>query len=128
MNHEKLEKEIMRFLLLGDNSRGLRILKAQYEVSEISSMEKSPCGVFFNYEPLGDADPGAFSKDVQFGDIYISSPQLECGGGALVFIEKGVLKCLEVYSYGDIWPDEIGEIRISYVSEERDFSVLDKAL
>jgi len=43
----------------------------------------------------------------------ISSPELEAGGGSLLWVTGGAIACLEIYAHGDAFPEELTEFTLS---------------
>ncbi len=122
----EIEKLVMAALLNG-RSKGIQLLQHQYNNSTISKIEETDCGLFFYYT-VDVHFKEKFKTDVQFGDIVIKFSNDENLYGAVIFVQQGFLKTLELYSYGDTWPKKMEGISIHYLNKERDFAKLEAAV
>jgi hypothetical protein len=62
---------------------------------------------------------------VRFGDVAAKIRDLKNGAGFVIYIEHGLLKMLEGYTYDEPWPKEVADFELSYVSgNNRDFTAL----
>lgn len=102
-----LENALMAVLLR--QSPHAKRLEAQFKQAQVVSRDYSGAGFLTTFElpPSCPSLPGRDNETERliFGDVAISSPDLEDGGGAMVYVEKGRLDCLEAYAHGDTWPE-----------------------
>jgi hypothetical protein len=115
MDFSALEKAVIRFLLVGEDST-LDILRTQLEHASVASREFS--GVGFITRLL--IDPGApvieeFAS-FKFSDVEASLPELEHGAGFLLYINQGFLSMLEGYCYDERWPQAVTGFQLAYHS------------
>ncbi|MEM6821553.1 MAG: hypothetical protein AAF558_06405 [Verrucomicrobiota bacterium] len=102
MTLNKLEIALLEFLI----PQGSRpdILAKQLGCIEVVDRDYSGAG-FFTTVKHSDKSPIVSHPYVSpFGSVLIDSPELEHGGGALVFMSLGKIDFLEAYAYGDQWP------------------------
>jgi hypothetical protein len=89
-------------------SPSAEILAEQLAKLTVKDREYTGVGSFTEFEVPDDVtkvtDKQAGSDRLLYGSVYISSPDLEHGGGCILYIENGVMDCLECYAYGDFWP------------------------
>ena len=123
MNIYDLERVVMQKLLSGDNVV-LKRLREQYDASTLADVEETGSGFYFTYENSSTGSKG-LKRDIRFGDTTIRFPGTDELAGALLLTEGGFLRTLELYCYGDAWPEGIESYDVQYVTQERDLSVLD---
>ena len=51
---------------------------------------------------------------IKFGDVVAEIDGLQYGAGFLVYVENGVIRMLEGYSFEEPWPEIIGNFSLSY--------------
>ncbi len=100
----KLEKDILEWIAAHCDDKALA---TQCCMATVVSREHTGVGVYVNLE-LPDSAPAC---DIVRSPMhpYIESPQLEAGGGCVLFLENGRVSTLELYAYGDSFPDEMEE-------------------
>lgn len=59
------------------------------------------------------ADLPRVTYRVHPGGPVIESPRLEYGGGSVLFFVDGLVSTLELYSYGDSFPEQLDSWRLS---------------
>ena len=110
---EKFEKEVMDKLLENDRP-SKRILKQQYEKSNVESRWFSGKGFFTSFSIAEDAPKIESPKSLQIDEVGGKINNIDVG--FILFIEDGKIKTLEGFTYGDDhWPDKI--IRYELFSE-----------
>jgi hypothetical protein len=115
----------MTMLLAGDDSTLLQLRK-QYASADIVSKERSPVGFFTRFSLQGKTGLRVDDKTFQIGDVDGSIDGVSGSVGFVFFVKNGLLLMLEGHTCAaDRWPDDEGEIVLTYLSgEERDIERL----
>lgn len=101
-----LEVKILQWLSLKDPE-----IAGQIKASTVTKREYSGAGFFFELSVSKDADP--VDKQIKTLDgPQIKSSRLEFGGGSILFLEDGYIKILELFSYGDSFPEDMSEFEL----------------
>lgn len=119
----KLERAVIDMLLAGDDEV-LIVLRKQLQACEVKSRELTGVGFFTEFEL---PDSGEVSLNVRFfkiGDVFAEIEGLKHGAGFLLYVEDGRIDMLEGHTFGEPWPSEIGEFRLSYTAKTRDLGNL----
>lgn len=128
MIHEKLVKDVMNMLLDGESDL-LQIIRKQYNIANIKSVEDTGVGFYINFEvPDIGLKLQSPIDSISFGDVYGIYDGIFGAVGFVLFIRNGFLSCLEGYSnIGDLWPADDNAIKLCYSTQgERDISNLFK--
>ena len=107
----ELIANLMPLLLEGDEAT-LLVLRNQWSVATIASVEYSGAGFFANFSVPDSAmktDPLNFCG----GHADISASGVEHGAGCALDIEQGTLSYLEIFTYGEDWPEHPQDVVIS---------------
>ncbi len=75
------------------------------------SREYTGVGFYVNFDVPEDAPRLAPFADPHSGP-EITSRELEFGAGTLLWQEDGRASCLEIYAYGDGFPEALGEYKL----------------
>jgi hypothetical protein len=119
-----LEKEILKFLLAGDDPT-LEVLRIQYFTSKVIKRELTGVGFFLSFSVAPEAPRLESPKSLHFGDVKADIEGLQNGAGFVLHINEGAIDELEGYSYDEPWPVNVDKFHISYIdAEERDLFVL----
>jgi hypothetical protein len=115
MDFFPLEKAVIRFLLVGEDST-LDILRTQLEHASVASREFTGVGFFTHL--LVDPEAPAIEEfaSSKFGDVEASLPELQHGAGFLLYIHQGFLSMLEGYCYDERWPHAVTGFQLTYYS------------
>ncbi|WP_018692266.1 hypothetical protein [Algicola sagamiensis] len=84
----------------------LQLLKQQHQCIQKIQIDKSPSGVFFHYD-LTPEGYSLFDEDTQFGDLTLKINGIDMFAGVILFISKGRINTLEIYSFDGFWPENI---------------------
>ncbi|MCL2048327.1 MAG: hypothetical protein FWG87_06325 [Defluviitaleaceae bacterium] len=100
--------------ILDANLDNLHIGQLKKQLADIVGTSRTLTGVgFWSYFEIGDKSLSV-GDDVCFklGGVYADLEGLEYGSDYILYIEKGLLECLEGYCYEDEWPphEEITKI------------------
>ena len=99
-------------MLAGDHPV-LAALRGQRSLVTVTGRELTGVGFFTTLRvPL--AVPCALLGRLVIGDIDAKMRGLQYGAGFVLFVENGVLKTLEGFSYEEPWPDVIAELALAY--------------
>jgi hypothetical protein len=122
-NIDNLDNEAIRLLIAGDDPI-LQILRSQ--VPHLLSLHREYTGVgyYARYALSNNAPRLPEEASFGFGDVSAEIEGLEFGAGFLLWIRNGLLDCLEVFSYDEPWPVEIGRYRLYYQKGHRDLEAL----
>lgn len=112
----KFEQDVVDKLLDGD-SEALRVLKSQIDMSQITR-RYTGAGFFLNFI-VPDACSRVVPRTFRIGDVTATIEGLKYGAGFLLFVDGGLVRQLEGYSFEEPWPDEIREYTLSYTNECR---------
>lgn len=123
----KLVHEVMELLLAGDELI-IAALRAHYVTAKIETIELTGVGGYINYSVPEAAINLPETLDFCYGDVEGQIVSLKNGVGFLLWIKRGVLDCLEFYTYDEPWPEMIAGWTVSYIGGERNFDVLRKSL
>ena len=68
-------------------------------------------GFFFELSPPPNTNP-TDEKIRTLDGPQIKSKKLEFGGGSILFLKKGYVEMLEVFAYGDTFPEYLDEFEL----------------
>lgn len=98
-----IEKEALILLLSGSDVVCCDLRSQLEHVVKIERAETG-AGVYVIFTFDGNAKPLQDDKAFQLSGVFASSER--CGEiGFILYIKKGLIDCLEAYSYGDTYPD-----------------------
>jgi len=112
-----LESDVVRTLLTGD-APGLQVLREQWSQARLLHREATGVGFFTHFSlPLG---VHRLSKaNARIGDVLADVAGLQNGAGFILWVEAGVISCLEGYSFGEDWPSDIDRYALRYEHRQR---------
>ena len=87
---------------MGDDPM-LELLRQQFRMASVESIEVSGAGFFARFHWKQEPETLAHIHHAGIGSIQIESPDLEHGGGLVLFIRDGRLSMLEGYSHVCPW-------------------------
>lgn len=97
-------------------------LRQQFESSKVKKREYSGAGFFIYYLSKSDNKPVVFNlSSKSLNGPNIESSDLEYGGGSLLFFEDGIVKMIELFSYGDIFPQKLTNYTLVDIKLENEF-------
>ncbi len=105
-----LARKLVPQLLVGDHS-AISILREQYDRVQISSVDLTGAGFFINYV-VPDAARRTNPPDFQGGCASIKAEGLNVDAGCILFVRDGWLDLFEVYTYGDVWTENMNVMKI----------------
>jgi hypothetical protein len=95
-------------------TRALAVLRAQYAVATVTGVELTGAGFFVEFSIPSDA-PRAEPPQLTGGSVRIQVEGLAHGAGCLLFVQGGVLKTLEGFTYGEEWPERPSVVSLGEV-------------
>ncbi len=98
MQSTKLEKAILEW-----QGREQPSLALSLAAAEVKKRDYTGAG-FYVY--LSDEDDEGWDRPHVMGPV-IESPQLDYGGGSVFWLKGGKPHCLEIYSFGDYFPENL---------------------
>lgn len=112
------ERKLLDALLTGAHP-ALAVLRAQLAVARIEQRELTGVGFFAHFRVPEEVLRVPVRQWI-IGDVAVTHPSLEHGGGALLFVDAGVLGMLEAYSYGsEPWPEHGAGMETAYLTRGR---------
>ena len=112
----QLEQDVLQMLLTG-NDDTLAAIRNQLNLAKRKPRELSGVG-FFTYCDVPQEAPRLPSNpSFAFGDVIAEVDGLQHGAGFVVFIDNGVLRMLEGYTYDEAWPQIVASYRLSYMNQ-----------
>ncbi|MCJ8337088.1 MAG: hypothetical protein MJK10_01330 [Pseudomonadales bacterium] len=124
-NLTKLEKDVLKMLLDGEDGVLLN-LKAQLDLVSVENRKLSGVGFFTNLVVPQSCKASATNSSLEFriGDVHADIEGLDFGAGFILYVEDGIIKMLEAYSYDEPWPLTIDFFKLTYVNGQRDLEKL----
>ena len=133
----KIEKAVLEKLLEGSIPL-LVELRRQCEACTIKDREFTGVGFFTDFS-VPEETHKKVGLNLVLGDVFGDDiPELQRGAGFMLFIEDGILTCLEGYSYEEPWPTQVDEFRLTYFNihdndllspaTSRDWTALEKLI
>ena len=110
---DTLEDDLLRMLLEGNDAM-LMILRNQLSHVVFAKEELSGSGIFITFKLAKEvvAIPG--EPGIRFGDVAIELEGLTNPAGCVLFVDSGRLSLLEIYSYDEPWPENLGSYKLRY--------------
>ncbi len=114
---EPIEGAVLQKLLDGDHPV-LNVLRQQMPFLSVSTREHTGIGFYTNFT-LAAGAPRADSIRTQFGDVVATIRGLEHGAGFVLWVDDGLLSCLEGYAFGEDWPWRVNDFSLTYERPDR---------
>jgi hypothetical protein len=116
---EPLEAAVLDKLLAGSHPV-LNALRRQLAGLTVKTRERTGAGFFTEFSVAETCAPASTSSPkLRFGDVQASIGGLQSGAGFLLYVDGGLLRMLEGYSYEEPWPEAIEEFTLSYMDPTR---------
>lgn len=125
--YDKLIKRVMYLLLNGEHEI-LKILKSQYEHSDIIDIKETGVGLFVDFKVNYERIPinNTVKQDFVFGDVNGIVDGIVGAVGFILFIRNGYITTLEGYSnVPGCWKSVNDETPLVYIYEKRDLESLE---
>ncbi|HUJ17090.1 MAG TPA: hypothetical protein VL197_03770 [Nitrospirota bacterium] len=111
-----LEKDVMLHLLAGKNNT-LSVLRQQYLSAVVKSKEYTGAGFFIYFTIPKDAPKLSSEQSFDIGDVAARIDGLQNGAGFILYINKGTIRMLEGYTFGEeIWPKSVEHYELYYTT------------
>jgi len=123
----EFERAVLELLLAGEDDR-LACLREQLVVLRVSQRERTSIGAFVHLSierPELALQPPV---DTVLSDALFEVDGLDGGIGGLLWIKAGLLDCLELFAYGDLYPEQVQRWRPGYLYGIRDLTEVAKRL
>ena len=117
----------MRMLLDGDDSI-LAVLREQMKVATVSERKMTGVGFHADFSVPSAAPSVSERSSFEFGDVAAQIEGVKHGAGFTLFVRDGFLNFLEGYTFDEPWPERIASYTVSYISEQREWNSVRKAL
>lgn len=118
MELELLERAVIRKLLDSDHP-ALVALREQFPQISVKSRERTGVGFFTEFAIAATAAAASVAPKIRFGDVEATIPGLLHGAGFVLYIDDGLLRRLEGYTYDEPWPERVEEFSLRYLDPER---------
>lgn len=92
----------------------LEVLREQYRLAAITTVELSGVGFFVHFEVPPDA-PVTDPPDFEGGHAEITLTGATHGAGCVLFVRGGQLSMFEGFTYDDPWPEDARVVSIRSV-------------
>lgn len=102
---EALVGLIVPRLLQGDDA-ALGVLRDHYAGATIREVRLTRVGAFVEFDVPDDL-PRVVPESITGGSAFLEIVGLAYGAGCVVFVREGRLDCLELFAYGESWPDHV---------------------
>lgn len=123
----KFEGEVLNWLL-AEEEPVLDALRMQLTWATVLSKVFTGHGIYINFYLPSDVTPLHKELNVRprfcFGDVEASIPSLEYGAHFLIWVDDGLLTCLEGYTFDESYPQEISDFQLRYYEASRDWNYL----
>jgi hypothetical protein len=111
--------------LLAGDLPFLATLRSQWNAATFESRELSGVGFFLNVA-IPSSAPRVEPPNFELGDVYFETTTLPHGGGAVLFIRRGVITMLEAYAHDGEWPANLTDFVLRYFDgEHRDLAAVE---
>jgi hypothetical protein len=111
----EIEMQALERLLAGADAR-LAALRAQLERATVSSREMTGVGFFTHFSvPPEVPRLESGSRRIVIHDVYGEVDGLEHSAGFVLFVEDGIIGCLECFIVDGRWPESATLRRVYYV-------------
>ncbi|MEX2115130.1 MAG: hypothetical protein WD845_18195 [Pirellulales bacterium] len=128
MDLNEFEKNVINMLLAGEHPV-LETLRQQLSGAQIKERELTGVGFFTTLVIPAEAPLLANHKSIRLGDVVAEIAGLHHGAGFVLFINDGLLDCLEGFTYDEPWPTSINQFVLSYIGGSlRDLARLSEKL
>lgn len=118
-NLEPLEAAVLDKLLAGPHPI-LNALRRQLTGLTVKRRERTGAGFFTEFSVAESSAPASTSSSkLRFGDVQATIGGLQHGAGFLLYVDGGLLRMIEGYSFEEPWPEEIKAFTLSYVEPDR---------
>ncbi|MBE7439210.1 MAG: hypothetical protein HS115_12195 [Spirochaetales bacterium] len=104
-----LESAAIATLILGEEEA--QFLQAQLELAIIRSREATGVGFFTEIDtPQSLSTPS--KKSYQLSNAVADIKGLKNGAGFVLYVENGLMRCLEGFAYDEVWPAQVEEFSV----------------
>ncbi|MEO7730873.1 MAG: hypothetical protein ABIY55_07880 [Kofleriaceae bacterium] len=114
---QPLEAAVLDRLLAGDHPVLVR-LRGQLSRATVTRRERTGVGFFVDFA-LPPAEEPASVGTLRIGDVAATVTGLQHGAGFVLFVNDGLIKMFEGFSYDEPWPDEITKFSVRYQDPAR---------
>lgn len=120
---DTLERALLGMLLAGDEPT-LAVLRAQLEGCHLGAREREEDGFTISIDVAENMPVVPGEPKLRIDDVTIEIPGLEHGAGCILWIARGRLFSLEVFSFAEPWPIEVRAWKLGYVGSARVLQLL----
>ena len=113
-----MERAVLCKLLDSEHSV-LVTLRQQIPDLSVKSRKRTGVGFFTEFAIAATATAASVAPNIRFGDVEAAIPGLQHGAGFVLYIDDGLLRGLEGYTYDESWPELIEAFNLRYSDPER---------
>ena len=110
---EEFEKAVMKKILEREDNIS-KILWQQYKSARVIKRDFTGSGFFTSFEASKDSPRITETVDRSYGDVIASINGSSFDFGFVLFLENGMLSCLEGYTWTDKWPETIRSYELKH--------------
>ena len=103
------EKDIINAILRANDNT--QILMKQYAVACVKQRIYTGVGFYTDYEVMDDS-LRVSNESLRLGGIEVEIAEIPNGCDFILYVENGMISCLEGYTYADPWPEHIKKYKI----------------
>jgi hypothetical protein len=108
-----LQKQVLEMLLNGDDEV-LAILREQAKHGSVTSNKETGVGFYAQFVVPSEIPRAPGHQTFKLADVNGTAANVNHGLGFVLFINDGALAGLEGYTYDEPWPNEIGDLKLTY--------------
>ena len=108
-----LTTQVLEMLLNGDDEV-LALLREQAKHGNVTSNKETGVGFYTEFVVPSEVERVSGRPTFSFGDVNGTARNVKHGLGFVLFVKDGSLASLEGYTYDEPWPNEIGELKLTY--------------
>lgn len=109
MQFTAFERDVLDWYLAKCPDEGLT---TQIRAAVVSRRDWTGAGFFLDLSVPAEARPVGSDISSQLDGPFVESPALKHGGGAVLVSHDGPLLFLEVFAYGDHFPEQLTDYRL----------------
>ena len=109
MQFTAFERNVLDWYLAKCPDEGLR---TQIRAAVVSRRDRTRVGFFLDLSVPAEARLVGSNVSSHLDGPFVESPALEHGGGAILVSQDGRLLFLEVFAYGDHFPEQLTDYRL----------------
>jgi len=110
---QEVESRVLEAIVSGDGEV-FKALKSQLVYIQERRRTFSGAGFVSRFIISEDAEALPGRGSFYIGDVSGQTSALLHGFGSLLFVDSGLVRALEIYTYGEVWPDCLPDLTLTY--------------